>query len=603
MVFGTQERGRRSSGPSHRFPALAVGLLALVLAVAPVSGQRSLEELVEESVQQESQFEQQQQLPEGLVPEEQPIIGRVRLPQGAEVEKLRLSQDRRIDPDTYLVGPGDVLELYVWGEFDRSYMLQVDPEGKVLIPTVGVYHLADQPLSRCKELINGAAQKKYPGVPITVTLASMRFFTIYISGAVLREGSQVVQPTSRVSDVIERAGGYLDELRGATIEEEVAGKTVQRLRQIQNRPAGRRSIKLYRADGKVEMVDLDMFHASGRVELNPYLRMGDVVYVGYRQDEAFIYGAINREGVQEYRPGDTVADLVALANGLRSDAPLERAEVWRFREGTDSLEVLGLGDGEDLAKPLVLDEVLRFALRPKDTVYLRSRTNWQRSSRVVVSGEVQYQGRYQIYPGITRLRDLIDEAGGLTELASLSGARVVRSKLRKVLDPELERLRKLQEVTGLADMNPEDRAYLKTKGRQEAGRAAVDFERLFLHGDESQNIVLEDGDVIFIPPVRRTVTISGQVRKPGLVDFEEGKTVGYYMEKAGGYAYNASKSGARLIRSRSGEREMLRKGQVLEPGDEIWIPEKEYRDWWAFTQGTMRTVAETLTLIILIRSF
>lgn len=602
MVFSSQERDHRPLGPSRRFTALVVGLLALVLAAAPAVGQRSLEELVEESVQQETQFEQQQ-LPEGMVPEEQPIIGRVRLPQGAEVERLRLSQDRRIDPDTYLVGPGDVLELYVWGEFDRSYLLQVDPEGKVLIPTVGVYHLADQPLSRCKELIDGAAQAKYPGVPITVTLASMRFFTVYLSGAVLREGSQVVQPTTRVSDVIERAGGYLDELRGATIEEEVAGKTVQRLRQIQNRPAGRRSIRLQRGDGRVESVDLDMFHASGRVDLNPYLRMGDVVHVGYRQDEVFIYGAINREGVQEYRPGDVVADLVALANGLRSDAPLERAEVWRFHEGTDSLEVLVLADSEDPARPLILDEVLRFPLRPKDTVYLRSRTNWQRSSRVVVSGEVRYQGRYQIYPGITRLRDLIDEAGGLTELASLSGARLVRSKLRKVLDPELERLRKLQGVTGLADMNPEDRAYLKTKGRQEAGRAAVDFERLFLHDDESQNVVLEEGDVVFIPQVRRTVTISGQVRKPGLVDFEEGKTVGYYMEKAGGYAYNASKSGSRLIRSRTGEREMLRKGQVLEPGDEIWIPEKEYRDWWAFTQGTMRTVAETLTLIILIRSF
>ncbi|MFA6107439.1 MAG: SLBB domain-containing protein [Candidatus Latescibacterota bacterium] len=601
MVFSNQERDHRPLGPSRRFPTLAVGLIALVLASAPATGQRSLEELVEESVQQETQFEQQ--LPEGMVPEEQPIIGRVRLPQGAEVEKLRLSQDRRIDPDTYLVGPGDVLELYVWGEFDRSYLLQVDPEGNVLIPTVGVYHLVDQPLSRCKELIDAAARAKYPGVPITITLASMRFFTVYLSGAVLREGSQVVQPTTRVSDVIERAGGYLDELRGATIEEEIAGKTVQRLRQIQNRPAGRRSIRLQRGDGRVELVDLDMFHASGRVDLNPYLRMGDVVHVGYRQDEVFIYGAINREGVQEYRPGDTVVDLVTLANGLRSDAPMERAEVWRFREGTDSLEVLVLGDSEDPTKPLVLDEVLRFPLRPKDTVYLRSRTNWQRSSRVVVSGEVQYQGRYQIYPGITRLRDLIDEAGGLTELASLSGARVVRSKLRKVLDPELERLRKLQEVTGLADMNPEDRAYLKTKGRQEAGRAAVDFERLFLHGDESQNVVLEDGDVVFIPPVRRTVTISGQVRKPGLVDFEEGKTVGYYMEKAGGYAYSANKSGSRLIRSRTGEREMLRKGQVLEPGDEIWIPEKEYRDWWAFTQGTMRTVAETLTLIILIRSF
>lgn len=602
MVVATPKCGHRRR--SLRLSSLAaVAAAAGLLVVAPLSAQQSLDDLVNESLQQEAELDQQQQLPEGAVPEEEPIVGRVRLPEGQDVEKLRLAQDRRVDADTYLVGPGDVLQVYVWGEFDKAYMLQVDPEGKVIIPTVGVYYLADQTLTRCKKILEDAARGKYPGVPITTSLVSMRLYTVYVSGGVLREGAQVVQPTTRVSDLIARAGGYLDELRGATFEEEVDGKTVRRVRQIQNRPAGRRSIELRHADGTQQVVDLDMFNATGHLEMNPYVRMGDVVYVGFRQAEAYVYGAVNQEGVQELRPGDTVGDVVALANGLRYEVPIDRVEVWRFREGTENIEVIVLGDEADPAKPLDLSTAMKFPLQHKDTVYLRARSNWQRSARVVITGEVKYQGRYQIYPGITRLRDLVETAGGFTPNASLTSARMVRGKQRKTLDPELDRLRRLQAVTGLADMSPEDRAYLKTKGRQERGRVAVDFERLFLRNDETQNVVLEEGDVVVVPPIRRTVTMSGQVRKPGLIDFEPGKTVGFYMAKAGGFAYNANKSGSRVIRARTNARERLDGNTILEPGDEIWVPEKEYRDWWAFTQGTMRTVAETLTLIILVRSF
>ena len=52
------------------------------------------------------------------------------MPSGEEVQRLRISQDRDINPEEYLVGPGDVLQLYIWGEFDLSY-IQVDPEGNV----------------------------------------------------------------------------------------------------------------------------------------------------------------------------------------------------------------------------------------------------------------------------------------------------------------------------------------------------------------------------------------------------------------------------------------------------------------------------------------
>jgi hypothetical protein len=77
----------------------------------------------------------------------------------------------------------------------------------------------------------------------------------------------------------------------------------------------------------------------------------------------------------------------------------------------------------------------------------------------------------------------------------------------------------------------------------------------------------------------------------------------YYIGLAGGYSFGADKGGARLIRARTGLREELEDDLIVEAGDEIWVPEKERINVWEFTQSTMRTIAETLTLIILIRSF
>ena len=587
---------------SIRIFALA---LALILHATAGPGftqdEEELQRLVEEGELEEAEL---QQIPGADLPGpgEDLVSGKIRLPSGEEVEKLRISQDREIDPSTYIVGPGDVLQLYIWGEFDLSYMLQVDPVGNVLIPTVGAFEVSGEVLADARKRILAAAQGKYPGVDITLTLASMRFFTAYVTGAVLQEGSLTIHPTTRMSDLIELAGGFLDDLRGTTFRDEVGGKEVTRVRRMVRRATGRRSIKVTHREGTVEIVDLDMFLSTGEIAHNPYVRMGDVVHVGFRDAAVFIFGAVNREGQQEYRPGDTIEDLVKLAKGLRRAAPLVKAELWRFKEGTEETEVIPLGSNEPGKGGFVYDDIRHLVLQPNDMVFIRARSQWQLMPTSVILGEVAYVGRYRIIPGVTRVSDVVALAGGLSEDASLIGAKVIRSKLRSRLDPELQRLRSLRAVSGLAHMDDEDRAYLKTKAREEKGRAAIDFERLFMYDDEEQNIPLESGDVIYVPKRRRTISISGQVKKPGLVDYEPGHDVGYYMAKSGGYTFDADKRGARIIRARTNFREKLKNDLPVEVGDEIWVPQKERTDYWEFTQSTMRTLAETLTLVIVVRS-
>ena len=404
-----------------RIIGLVLALVILGTAGSVAAQEEELQNLVEESQQQQDDLEQ---IPGGDLPGlgQDLVSGKVRLPSGEEVEKLRISQDREIDPDTYVVGPGDVMQLYIWGEFDLSYMLQIDPEGHIVIPTVGAFDISGLTLTEAKEYVFAAARKKYPGVDVTINLASMRFFTAYVTGAVLKEGSFTIHPNTRVSDLIELAGGYTDELRGTTFLDEVGGKKVTRVRQIVRQATARRTVQIVHRDNTVETVDLAMFLATGNLEHNPYVRMGDVVKVTFRDKTMYVFGAVNLPGRHEFRPGDTIEDLVNLAQGLRLDAPLIRVELWRFQPGTEEAEVIELGSNEEGQPGFVYDDIRHIELQSNDMVFIRARSLWQQMPTTLVYGEVKYRGRYRIVPGVTRVKDVVEMAGGLTQDASLVGA-------------------------------------------------------------------------------------------------------------------------------------------------------------------------------------
>jgi protein involved in polysaccharide export with SLBB domain len=565
---------------TYRF--LAALLLGSAYLFTPALAQEEEEELENLVRASELEEEDMQKIPGTnlRVPIQQETTGRVRLPAGEEVPRTRFSQDREIDPATYIVGPGDILQLYIFGEWNRDYQLEVNPEGRILVPTVGEFYLFGKTLNEAKTVLLEAAAVKYRKVDIAITLASMRFYTVYITGAVGKEGSHIIHPMTRLSDLIEKAGNFA----------------------AQTGPPSQRAIRITHKDGSEEIVDLQMFRATGDLDFNPYIRMGDAVHAPLREQTLFIYGAVNLEGEQEYRPGDTFGDIAALAGGLQTDAYLQKGEIWRFQEDGKTTDIIKM---VDLAKPgqeVTFDDVRDVPVAAADMIFVRFRADWQLMPSVHVHGEVRYSGRYRIIEGVTTSQDLLEKAGGLTDNAWLTQAKLIRVKYRAIKDSELIRLQALQQTGGMDDMDPEERAYLKTKAREERGRVAMDFKRLIQEQDLTQDILLEGGDVIFIPRKRRTVSITGQVIKPGLVDYKEGRNVGFYLDWVGGYTWEADKGSSRLIRASTGLREPLKRKTVVEEGDEIWVPQEEYFDWWRFTQSTMRTVAEALTIIVVVRS-
>lgn len=514
--------------------------------------------------------------------------------------------ESKIDPATYRIGPGDVLKIDILGGAPEQFELMITPEQKLLIPNIGVVDLSETTLQQAKTVIENFLSEKYRNSQILISLIGLRQFRVYVTGAVKTPGSVVAHGNMRVSDAIKEAGGCkqlmnVEEMKEETTletashTEEISRKTKVKLdEKLELKQASRRKIKLQRKDGTVLNVDLLKFTQGGDPEDNPFLVDGDVIMVPNEELEVgqiAIWGAVRAPGEFEFVAGDNLADLLTLSQGFTFDADKSNIEIVRFKDDHKTTEVIeiSLTNGENIDPATI-------PLQPDDRVYVRHYSHFNRKAQVLITGEVKYPGEYHIIEGQTTLTEVIRRAGGFTPRASLAEAVLIRKAMEDVEDNEFERLKEIP----VDEMTEQEREYFKIKSREVVGAVAVDFVRLFESGDPAPDINLLDRDEITIPSVSKTIKVIGQVVRPGLISFEYGKSLQYYIKKAGGYSWNARKSGVRVIRGQTGEWFKPKNSTEIKLGDTIFIPEKPERDYWELFKDYMLIAYQVATIFLVI---
>lgn len=158
-------------------------------------------------------------------------------------------------PEEYVLGPGDQLTLSVWGEYESYDQIAISADGKASLPIIGQLKLIDLTLKQAEDLLTKEIRKYYHNVKCAISLDGLRAFKIYVLGAISQPGVYEATVDSRVSDLIGEAGGIL------------AG-------------GSQRHIQIKRNGDKVGLVaDLVAFLRRGDQSANPYLQMGDVIFV------------------------------------------------------------------------------------------------------------------------------------------------------------------------------------------------------------------------------------------------------------------------------------------------------------------------------------
>lgn len=515
-----------------------------------------------------------------------------------------------IDPTQYVLGPGDQLEFGVWGGVELQMRIAVGPDGAVSLPSVGVVPVAGLTLQAAQSVVRERSAAVYPRATITLRLVELRRMKVSISGLVTNPGVYEVTPADRLSTLIALAGGLAvppppapavpsavasPSSKSTSVNPEGAAVTGAAAHPTSLSPLPeptQRRVTVTDRAGAVQEVDYLMFIKTGDTRFNPLLKDGDRVNVGVKSREVgvvSVYGAVKSPGDFEYVPGDRLTDIVALAGGFTDDAELGRIVVRRFAGDGEVEFSIDLGRaGPDERGP---------ELQPDDRVFVRRIPDFRPKKKVEVIGEVRYPGVYPIDEGVTTLRQLIEACGGLTEYADLANGRFFRPDTT-AQDLEFQRLRALPAMV-LTDVELE---YLKTRSRELAPEMAVDFEAaLGREAAPEADVTLRDGDVIRLPRRTPTVKVTGQVAAPGLVSWEPGRHFEYYIEKCGGYVWNARRGKVRLIDGRTGVWVKPTHHTPVGIGDIIFVPERR-TNYWEISKDLISFAAQVATVVAVVRT-
>ncbi|MFY8273980.1 SLBB domain-containing protein [Pseudoalteromonas sp. SSDWG2] len=297
-----------------------------------------------------------------------------------------------------------------------------------------------------------------------------------------------------------------------------------------------------------------------------------------------VNGNVRFPGVYPLSNNMTVAELVVAGGGLTESAYLEQAEMTRTLSGTnDDIQHISF----NLSKALAGDAKHDTALQSKDSLNVLTVPNWQENVKVTLRGEVTFPGTYTIRRGET-MSDVIKRAGGFTEFAALNASVFTRESIKAQEREHLNRLtdelrRDLASksfersiTSSNVSLDEMNKLLAQLSDIPTLGRLVIDLGGI-LAGE--QKLVLQNGDALYVPSKRDSVSVMGEVNYASSHLFKEGTDLESYIRLSGGTKERADEERIYVIKANGAVYVPQTEGwfavdmnQEIEPGDTIVVP-------------------------------
>lgn len=351
----------------------------------------------------------------------------------------------------------------------------------------------------------------------------------------------------------------------------------------------KRKVILIRNNVSQEL-NLQDFYLSGNLVNNPYLQNEDIIKLLPVERVVKLTGEVNREGEYEFNEGETLADLIAFGQGLTKNADLSNIKIERYDAETGELSEWKVNYQEVMKNQNSPDNIL---LTHNDLVKVFPKPYLNKRKVIEIKGLVKYPGEYSIDENSTLL-SVLERAGGPLDNADLDFAILIDKTLFESYDPDLERLL----VSNSALMSISEYSYIQTKLRELAGKHYVNIKELWETKDKKYDRKVKAGDILYIKEPVILVNISGAVQNAGLQAWEENNTLDDYINSAGGYLSSAFKKKVRIIRYNTNVWEKANINTVINPGDEIFVPEKQEKLFWEYFTEGLAVTAQLITIVL-----
>ncbi len=335
-------------------------------------------------------------------------------------------------------------------------------------------------------------------------------------------------------------------------------------------------------------------------KVNVTLKREDSIHVFDKSTLKEVYtltinGAINTPQTIPFVDKMTVEDFIAISGGFKEGADVGVIDISRrladgdFKTISQDIRRMTSKNLENLENNLYL--------QPFDIVSVRYLKGYSPQVKVTITGEISYPGTYAITNKEERVSDLIKKAGGFSPYAYLRGATLYR----KNIGVDKQKQQKLYETLEKKDslLEVEERVDFKI---------AVDLIKIMKEGGRQStfDLILKEGDELFIPSQKQTVEIQGEVLAPSLVSFNPSKSLKEYINNSGGFSENARKKHVYVVYP-NGDIQTTKHFLFfkwypkIEPGAIILVPKKADRKKLS-TQEVLGITTSLATLGILIRT-
>ena len=485
-------------------------------------------------------------------------------------------------PASYVLGPGDEIQLIIYGMQEYAGTFPVSKEGYISIPVVGQIHVSGLSFEAAKTQIKSASQKAYQSLAtgqsqISLSLAKIRSIRITIIGA-QKPGNYSVSSLSTVFNALHIAGGP-------------------------SRDGSYRKIELIRNNKVIKVIDIYRFLTTGSQEDNINLEENDVIRIPVYENRVKIEGNVKRSGVFELLPNETFNDLLNYAGGFDEAA---------YRKNIKLIQNSNKDAGGIKMFDLTEDKYRNYKPQLGDVIKV-SPILAKFENKVSIKGSVYRPDDYEFVNGMT-VKTLVEKAEGVTQDAYLTHAILIREKddltkeityvnLKEVLGGQGDiSLRKNDElvISSLFEFNSKKVLHINGEvknageypyieniklydlilmagGFTDGASKTVELTSMIIKDapsgqsskvsdvkvieidtllvNQSSNIALAPYDVITVrkkPTFEKltSVTVSGQVEYPGsYVISDKNERVLDFINRAGGLKYYANPEGLRIIRT------------------------------------------------------
>lgn len=387
----------------------------------------------------------------------------------------------------YPLGPGDEIIITLWGEVEIRHSLTVDRNGQIMVPDVGLINLAGLTMEKSRIKLFNIMKNYYSGlkhnkITLEVTLGKLRSIRIYVTGEVKQPGVFTVPAYVSPFAMLFYAAGV--------------------------KPGGSlRHVIIMRGGKKIANLDFYALLLGIEKEDNLHLQNQDIIVVPRAENKVHLAGAVGSPAIYEFKPGESLQQLLSYAGNLKPDAYLEQIEILRFIPHRQPILI-----NVDFTILKKNDEKL--TLMAGDRVYVY-RIMQKRENYVNINGPIFGPKRFSYSEGLT-VKQLFNRVDSIKANAFLERALITRKLENDRTEMYSVNLKNIIDGTSKDfDLEPKDEISFKS------------INTLF--------------------PID-SVSIYGAVKHPGKYLLSKNLTLKDLLYEAGGFTLNAKKDVAEVSR-------------------------------------------------------